>query len=139
MAMHAEFTKDLLTENEVIDAQHKELFEKINDLFVSCENGEGKEAALQTLEYLVDYTKFHFSAEEKLQEEINFPDIKQHKVEHEKLIQAVAGLKEKLENEGPTPEFQDELYAKMVQWLYGHIRGYDCGVAAYKKYNIITM
>ena len=99
MAIRAEFTRDLLTDDEMIDAQHKELFEKINALFESCEGGKGAEETMNTLNYLVDYTKFHFGAEEKLQEEIDFPDINQHKTEHRRLIEAVDDLKAKLEKE----------------------------------------
>ena len=139
MAIRAEFTRDLLTDDEMIDAQHKELFEKINALFESCEGGKGAEETMNTLNYLVDYTKFHFGAEEKLQEEIDFPDFNQHKTEHRRLIEAVDDLKAKLEKEGATPEFQKELNERMVQWLYGHIRGYDRAVAAYKKYKLFTV
>ena len=35
--MYAEFTDDLVTGNEMIDTQHKELICKINDLLKSCE------------------------------------------------------------------------------------------------------
>ena len=35
--MYAEFTDDLITGNEMIDSQHKELISKINDLLKSCE------------------------------------------------------------------------------------------------------
>ena len=36
--MYAEFTDDLITKNEMIDSQHRELISKINDLLISCEN-----------------------------------------------------------------------------------------------------
>ena len=32
--------------------------------------------------YLLDYTVFHFEAEEKLQEEIQYPGIQEHKAKH---------------------------------------------------------
>ncbi len=35
--MYAEFTDDLVTGNEMIDTQHRELISKINDLLKSCE------------------------------------------------------------------------------------------------------
>ena len=66
--MYAEFDESLVTGNEMIDSQHKELIGKINKLLDSCEAGNDKLAAVKTLDYLADYTDFHFSAEEKLQE-----------------------------------------------------------------------
>lgn len=35
--MYAEFDETLVTGNEMIDSQHKELIDKINDLLKSCE------------------------------------------------------------------------------------------------------
>ena len=51
----------------------------------------------------MDYTEFHFSAEEKLQEENRIiPGIKEHKEKHAEFKQAVKELQEMLEEEeGP--------------------------------------
>ena len=75
--MRAEFDETLITGNEMIDSQHKELIGKINGLLDSCEDGNDKLAAVKTLDYLAEYTDFHFTAEEKLQEEMDYPGIKE--------------------------------------------------------------
>lgn len=62
--MQAIFDESLVTGNELIDEQHKELIGKINDLVKSCETGKEKTTAVKMLDYLSDYTDFHFSAEE---------------------------------------------------------------------------
>ena len=79
MVKYMEFTDDLVTGNDLIDGQHKELIGKINDLLRTCETGDGKVKALNTLDYLEEYTNFHFSQEEALQEEIGYPGLKEHK------------------------------------------------------------
>ena len=43
--MRAVFDDNLVTGNEMIDGQHKELIEKINRLLDSCENGNDKRVA----------------------------------------------------------------------------------------------
>ena len=58
--MRAEFDENLVTGNEMIDSQHKELIDKINKLLDSCEVGNDKVVAIKTLDYLADYTEFHF-------------------------------------------------------------------------------
>lgn len=132
--MYAEFNDTLFTGNEMIDSQHKELIDKINKLLVSCENGDGKVKAVETLAYLAEYTEFHFGAEEKLQEEIGYPGIKEHKKEHEKLMNTVKELHEMLEeSEGPTAEFVAQVEKNVVKWLYNHIQGFDRSVAEYKN------
>ena len=43
--MYAEFTDDLVTGNTLIDSQHKELIDKINDLLKSCEERSNQSGA----------------------------------------------------------------------------------------------
>ena len=64
--MHAELSDNLLTGNSMIDSQHKELIDKINELVNSFEHGKEKTEAIRTLDYLADYTDFHFSHQVRL-------------------------------------------------------------------------
>ena len=132
--MRAEFDEKLVTGNEMIDGQHKELIDKINKLLDSCEVGNDKLTAIKTLDYLAEYTDFHFGEEEKLQESISYPGIKQHKKEHEKLRRVVEELHEMLEEqEGPTEAFVAQVQENVINWLYNHIKGFDRSVAEYKN------
>lgn len=131
--MRAEFDDSLVTGNEMIDAQHKELIDKINDLLVSCETSKDKIMAVKTLGYLGDYTEYHFKEEEKLQEAIEYPGIAEHKKQHEELRRTVEELHDMLDEEqGPSPEFVAQVNKKVVEWLYKHIKGFDRSVAEYK-------
>ena len=125
--MRAEFDENLVTGNEMIDSQHKELIDKINKLLDSCEVGNDKVVAIKTLDYLADYTEFHFGEEEKLQESINYPAIAEHKKEHDKLRQVV--------KEGPSVAFVEQVNKNVIEWLYKHIKGFDRSVAEYKFMN----
>ena len=134
--MYAELTDNLLTGNKMIDGQHKELIDKINDLLKACENESPtiKATAAQMLNYLADYTEFHFGEEEKLQEEIGYPGIKEHKAKHEEVRQVVADLHTMLEEqEGPTEAFVEQVNKNVIEWLYYHIQGFDRSVAEYKN------
>ena len=132
--MRAEFDETLVTGNEMIDGQHKELIDKINKLLDSCEVGNDKLTAIKTLDYLADYTDFHFGEEEKLQESISYPGIEQHKKEHENLRRVVEELHEMLEEqEGPTEAFVAQVQENVINWLYNHIKGFDRSVAEYKN------
>lgn len=132
--MYAEFDESLVTGNEMIDSQHKELIAKINSLVESCEKDGGKVASIKMLDYLAEYTEFHFNAEEKLQEEIEYPGIEEHKKQHQELYRVVDELHEMLEEqEGPTEEFVEQVNRNVIQWLYKHIKGFDRSVAEYKN------
>ena len=134
--MRAEFDESLVTGNEMIDTQHKELIDKINKLLDSCESSKDKVVAVKTLPYLADYTEFHFGEEEKLQESINYPRIEQHKKEHDKLREVVKDLYNMLEEEeGPSDAFVEQVNKNVIEWLYRHIKGFDRSVAEYKFMN----
>lgn len=132
--MQAVFDDSLITGNEMIDTQHKELIGRINKLLILCENEKPmKREAVEMLDYLSDYTEFHFGQEEKLQEEIQYPGIAEHKKKHEELRQVVQELREMLEEqEGPTNEFVEKVNENVTKWLYNHIKGFDRSVAEYR-------
>ena len=132
--MYAEFDASLATGNELIDGQHKELIEKINKLVECCEKGGGKLEAIKMLDYLSDYTEFHFGAEEKLQEEASYPGLEEHKKQHAAFVKAVGELHDMLEEEeGPSDAFVEAVNRNVIDWLYKHIKGFDCAVASYIK------
>lgn len=132
--MRAEFSENLVTGNELIDSQHKELIDRINKLLDSCEAENGKVTAVNTLDYLADYTDFHFSAEEKLQQEIGYPDYDKHKAQHDGFKQTIKELDEMLqEEEGPSAAFVGKVEENVIKWFYTHIEGFDRSVAEYKN------
>lgn len=134
--MYAEFDNSLVTGNDMIDEQHKELIAKINKLIDCCEQSSGKLEAIKMLDYLSEYTDFHFSAEEKLQEEVSYPGIEEHKKKHDEFKKSVEELHEMLiEEEGPTESFVNAVNKNVIDWLYDHIKGFDCSVASYINLN----
>lgn len=132
--MYAVFDETLVTGNEMIDEQHKELIGKIAALEESCETSKDKATAVKLLNYLADYTDFHFAEEEKLQEEIAYPGLAEHKEKHEEFKHAVEDLHTMLEEEeGPTDAFVKALNETVTDWLFRHIKGFDRSVAEYKN------
>lgn len=131
--MRAEFSENLITRNELIDSQHRELIDRINKLLDSCEDSDAKLAAIKTLDYLSDYTVFHFGAEEELRKEIEYPGYEAHKEQHENFKKTISELDEMLqEEEGPSPAFVKKVEENVIKWFYTHIEGFDRSVAEYK-------
>ena len=134
--MKVEFDNSLVTGNEMIDGQHKELIAKIDKLVTCCQEGGEKMQAIKMLDYLAEYTDFHFSAEEKLQEEVSYPAIEGHKAKHEEFKKAVDELHEMLvEEEGPTDAFVAAVEKNVVNWLFDHIKNMDQALDAYIQEN----
>ena len=133
MNKYVEFDNNLVTGNAEIDEQHKEWIARINKLLGSCEEGCGcKVEAIKMLDYMADYADFHFQAEEKLQEEVEYPAIDEHRKKHDEFRKAVGELYEMLqEEEGPTKAFVEAVRKNVVQWLLNHITSFDVSVASY--------
>lgn len=130
--MKVEFDSSLVTGNAMIDEQHKELIGKIDKLLSCCEQNGGKVEAIKMLDYLAEYTDFHFGEEEKLQEEVSYPAIEEHKKQHADFKKAVEELHEMLiEEEGPTEAFVAAVNKNVVDWLFDHIKKMDQALAAF--------
>lgn len=130
--MSIAFDKSLETGNALIDQEHKELIDRVNKLLESCYTGTEKRNAIQTLNFLLDYTEYHFADEEKLQEEASYPGLKAHKAQHKEFVKAVHDLLDMLEEEeGPTDAFVAAVNKNITDWLINHIQIQDKAVAAY--------
>ena len=131
--MYASFDDSLITGNKMIDSQHKELIERINNLLIKAENKPDKVDSIKMLDHLAEYTEFHFKEEENLQKEIGYPGMAEHLKKHEELRQSVQELYDMLdEQEGPTDAFVEQVKKKVLEWLLSHIQGFDRSVAEYK-------
>lgn len=130
--MYIEFDENLITGNHTIDDQHRELIERIRQFVASCESSEGRLKAVKMLEYLEDYTNFHFSEEEKLQEKVSYPGLKEHQQKHQEFKDSLQELRDFLEeSEGPTDAFIQQVKTNVVDWLFNHIKTFDRSVAEY--------
>lgn len=126
------FDQSLETGNELIDTQHKELIARVNRLADECSAGKEKNIAVQTLDFLMDYTEIHFRDEEQLQADHNYPLLEAHKVQHARFVKSVEELQQMLvEEEGPSDAFVAAVKKNIVDWLQRHIQIWDRQVAEY--------
>jgi hemerythrin len=108
---------------ESIDNDHKKLIHLINNLQTAMDYKTDRLFEKQTLDEVIDYTKYHFEREEKLMEENGYPDFVPHKATHKNMIEKV--------NEYVQAYDRDEsgaiesLLKYLKSWLIGHINGTD--------------
>ena len=77
------FDDNLITGNKTIDEQHKELIDRIQQFVSACESEDARVKAIKMLDYLDEYTEFHFKEEEKLQKDVGYPGLEEHIKKHE--------------------------------------------------------
>jgi len=81
--MKLQWTPDFSVGVEEIDSQHKELFERINDLDSAMKQGRAKEEVVRLVEFLNKYAIVHFGAEEKYMTDYDYPGYALHKTKHD--------------------------------------------------------
>ena len=130
--MNITFDDNLITGNKTIDSQHQELIDRIRQFVAACESGDSKIKAIKMLDYLDEYTNFHFQEEEDLQKKVSYPELAAHQAKHEEFKKSIQELYDYLnENEGPDDQFIEQVKRNVVDWLFQHIKTFDRSVAEY--------
>ena len=118
-----EWNDSFSVNNETIDKQHKGLFELLNGLSTEFDEQKEKRLLETTIEKLLDYTKYHFSTEEYLMRQADYPDYEKHKGEHEIFVKKV---KDFLSNFIDGKEaLTSNIIEFLMEWIKNHISQTD--------------
>ena len=124
---------NLLTGNELVDTQHRRIFELVDDLVRECEDGSAAQKVDDTIAFLVDYTIRHFVDEEALQLECKYPAAEQHKTEHDNFREVVNGLVKIFRENGSSEELSSDINKIVVRWFLDHIQNEDKNLSEHLK------
>lgn len=120
--------------NEIIDKEHKELFNIAQEAFAYVEEKDKTKKIKEIVTDLYDYMKTHFSHEEKFMQDINYPKSEEHKKLHREIILKINEFVKQL----PTmniSDFEKEL-AKIIDIsLVHHIIQEDRKIIAWERMN----
>lgn len=115
---------------EVIDTQHQRWVEIFNALERSFLQGESMfDMQLAAFKEMLDYTHFHFDAEEKLMADSGYPDFSSHRRLHKDFDTLIYGHFRKHES-GETM-LTSEMLQLIRNWLIAHIQSKDQKIAAF--------
>jgi methyl-accepting chemotaxis protein len=106
-----------------MDAHHQKLVSLINRLDAAVKAGENEAAIRGIFKELVNYTQYHFKAEEDLMARIDYPTLPEHQKIHRDFLDAVSATHARWKS-GDTAVPQ-ELLRTLEQWLIQHITGVD--------------
>lgn len=118
---------------ELIDEQHKKWIEYIHNVQAAIEAHQGMTQIANTLDFLSDYTQFHFSTEEKAMSETRYPELESHRARHEELKETLDTLIEDFKEDGVTEKLSEATGTFLGNWLRKHIREVDQAFAAFLK------
>ena len=114
-----QWREEYSTNIKEMDAHHRELFQTANKLYEEIHSGRNQSVLEDTLNFLIGYTEEHFSQEEKLMEDYDFPDYEIHFKHHLRLIQEVQELKSKYAA-GEMP-MDMSIINFLKDWIINHI------------------
>ncbi|MGD0681005.1 MAG: bacteriohemerythrin [Terracidiphilus sp.] len=69
-----------------MDDQHGILMDTMNELRLAVVRGLGREQVSEVLDRLIEFTRMHFSSEEKLMSQYLFPGWEEHRAEHQRIL-----------------------------------------------------
>lgn len=107
-----------------MDSHHKRLFgimDKLNDAMLS---GRAKETVPVIVAELLDYTKYHFTEEERLMEQANYPGLNSQKQAHQIFISKLEGYKKEAD-QGMGAFVSSKIMNSAKDWLLKHIMNMD--------------
>jgi len=119
-----------------IDAQHQELFSRVNNLLEATSHGQGKDEVGKLLDFLASYVSEHFATEERYMEAWRFPDAPGHKLLHQRFRQTVQGLKAHLESQSVTSLFVILVQKEVCDWLLQHVAKADMEYARFLRQRV---
>ena len=108
---------------QLIDNDHKKLISLINQLQNASHYKVDDYIIDQTMDELINYTKYHFEREEFLMRSNQYPGYEAHKKLHENMISKMSECMEKYKS-NPDNTIDDALNF-LKNWLINHIKGDD--------------
>ncbi|WP_438433354.1 bacteriohemerythrin [Gorillibacterium sp. sgz500922] len=120
---------------DLIDAQHMELFERVESFMLvlrSKEPWESKvEKVKETLDFMKEYVVKHFHDEEAYQKKVCYPDCEHHCQVHAQFTAEVGEFVRLFEEQGYQEPLVQKFAGKLLAWLINHVAATDQKIADY--------
>lgn len=124
------WTAQLAIGNAEIDAQHQTLFTFADSLYAFCTAPNSPKTEIQKfLHEAASYAKYHFSCEEKLMRDIDYPNYTAHVKQHREFIAEVS--KNIIAFSRDNRLSLEPFYAYITKWLVEHITKEDKDIARF--------
>ena len=132
------FTDKYITGIELVDEEHKHLFDIIRDTndVIHAELLHDKyDEIIRLLSELREYTETHFSDEEELMKKIGYPEIEAQKRAHAAFVEKLVNIdfRELEAMDDNQEEYLMDLIGFLLGWLSNHILASDKKIGEYVK------
>jgi diguanylate cyclase (GGDEF)-like protein/hemerythrin-like metal-binding protein/PAS domain S-box-containing protein len=115
-----------LTGVKIIDDQHRQIVQMVNDLNRSLEEGRDDAELKNLFAALLAFTATHFATEEALMARYGYPQVDEHKKQHVNLVHELQVIAAEF-----TQGAELRLLQSIKDWLLGHIQHADKPLGVY--------
>lgn len=119
------FDRSLETGHESIDADHRELFWRVDRLLDASSQHRGRAEIERMLGFLGEYVHGHFAAEERYMRKHGYPGMDEHLLQHALFVEEFEALRQEFEAHGPSVPLVVRLGSQVTTWLREHIQKTD--------------
>ena len=113
----------------LIDNQHRELIEAINDLAEAIESNQGATAVKKLIAFLKGYAEWHFDQEEKCAFRHQCPLAETNQKAHVHFLEMLAQWHREYTESGGSEEQARKIHTALGAWLVDHIYKIDTNLA----------
>ena len=106
-----------------VDYEHQELIDLINEMHRSVQEGVTRGQVVAGLGEIYAQLAAHFALEEKVMQETRYPAFREHKMDHEALLDDLRDIMDEVEDDGEFDEKQ--LATDLGRWFSDHFRTHD--------------
>lgn len=117
------WSEDLSVGHDLIDDDHKKLISLLNKLIAAHYAGVSGSVLADVFAELQAYATEHFAREEGILERLNYPDIAEHRNQHNQFIEDLAHIMES--------KAGGALIQMLADWLINHIVEHDMKIRDY--------
>lgn len=106
-----------------MDDQHGIIMDTMNEVRLTLVQGRSREEINECMVRLVEFTRLHFAAEESLLEQHGFPEVREHRLAHQRLLAEVEEAVQRVQH-------RDEIQMRSLllflrEWYMTHIEQLD--------------
>jgi hemerythrin len=110
---------------EMVDTQHKMLFQKFNEFSEAITGSMARQTAGEVLDFLQFYANWHFGQEENCMNEHRCPVAAENKKAHAEFLRTFGQFYTEWQTGNMTPELAKKTYLKLEKWLVKHVARVD--------------
>lgn len=118
------WTDDLETGISIVDEQHKNMFDKANEIF-DLDPNEDVEKIKKIFTFLMNYSTNHFYEEEQLMIQYEYEDFIEHRDQHNYFVEEIYRIYQNISREEVREDDLNDLKVLIIEWLVNHINGED--------------